>query len=404
MKNNKLVFFLAIVVLCSSNCIVNKYNKINKAVEQSQVSPRHFKQEIALDESKNNLVIKVKIQGKTYNFLLDSGYDYCVLDTELAAMLQVKQRLNIPIFDNNNQKITHSYVELEKVDIGNLNFSKVIFAVDNMNCRSCYPCQRLDGVIGTNLMAKAIWQIDYLNQKAIIASHQDSLPLLKNKKTVNFHTYYGYGMGRPMVALRAYNNYLCDAVIGTSYCGGIWLHHSLIKRIAQASKSCQVYHLRDAALGNQQDTAKIFLLPKLNIGNIFDINNSIVNSYKYEYSVIGYNFLKNYTLVFDWQKQQIAFSETSELDFETFGYYIKYANDKVIVSSIFQQSPAEKAGLRLSDHVVKINDQDLTNLTLEGYCNLKNPYLSNEVHLTVKRGEQLIDFIIPKTDERTLIR
>jgi hypothetical protein len=253
-------------------------------------------------------------------------------------------------------------------------------------------------------MAKAIWQIDYPNQKITIVSHQDSLPPQKHKKTIAFNSDFGYGMGRPIVSLRANNNYLCDAVINTSNCNGIWLHSSLIKHTTAELKSVKGYYLRNPALENKVDTFKNFLVPALNIGGQLNVNDLLIGSYQHEQSTIGYGFLKNYVVTFDWKKQQIAFSKMKEYNHETFGYYIQWANDKVIIYNILQNSPAEKAGLRLSDHIININGQDLSNPTRSDYCNLKNPYLDSEIHLTVKRGTEILQFTIPKTDEMMLVK
>ena len=399
MKNN-IILSLLFVAFLNIHCSVNNYYKINKTVEQSQVFPSNFKQEIRFDISQNNVILKVKIQGKDYNFMLNSYSNFCALDTELAATLQLKNQFKIPNNDDENE--AYSFAELEKISIGNLNFSKVICAIDDLNCNSCNNCAHIDGIIGTNLMAKAIWQINYPNNKITITSHQDSLSLNKNKKTINFHTDYGYLMGKPIVALSVNYNYICDAAVGTSGCNKIRLHSSLVKRISNSTQTYQGYYLKNAALGNQRDTFKNYLVPNLTIGDDLNLTNLIVWSYKYERSSIGYDFLKNYSVTLDWKKQQISLYKMKEESFDTYGYYINYADNKVIVCTLFQNSPAEKAGLKLNDHIIKINDQDLSNPTQQDFCQLKDPYLNDKIQLTVKRGNEILEMTIPKIDERTL--
>lgn len=90
------------------------------------------------------------------------------------------------------------------------------------------------------------------------------------------------------------------------------------------------------------------------------------------------------------------FSEDVEGTYQGIGAEIKYdSNGKPIVGKIFKNSPAEKAGFKENDSIIKVNDIDVTKKKLSDIADLVKGKEGTEVNITIKRDnkEQTIKVI-----------
>ena len=130
MKIKKALFFLTLSILlgaCASQKEVFRF--------KGSLSATNYKIEAPLVAYDNNrFILKVKIQGKDYNFMVSTGHHFGLIDKKLA------QKLGYKIFQKDNMDLC---------------------IVPKLN-----------------------------NEKIIIASHVDSLQFAGNKQVVNFHTQY----------------------------------------------------------------------------------------------------------------------------------------------------------------------------------------------------------------------
>lgn len=81
-------------------------------------------------------------------------------------------------------------------------------------------------------------------------------------------------------------------------------------------------------------------------------------------------------------------------EFEGIGTSLDIINNKIVILTPIVGSPAEKAGLKSGDIILKINNQAVDNLTLENVLALIKGPAGTSVHLTVSRNGQTFDFDI----------
>jgi C-terminal processing protease CtpA/Prc len=118
----------------------------------------------------------------------------------------------------------------------------------------------------------------------------------------------------------------------------------------------------------------------------------------------GTNFFKNYRLIFDWPNEELIMIETKKYEntrFNNFGFSANFSDDKLIIGFLFNQSSAEKAGLKLGDQIIGINEKDYSEITLDGWCEILNEKLIAEdvdsISITVSREEKNLTFNLTKS-------
>jgi membrane-associated protease RseP (regulator of RpoE activity) len=182
------------------------------------------------------------------------------------------------------------------------------------------------------------------------------------------------------------------------------LPHKVMKSMTDTSKYYSWYGVREE-WNVGIDTNKTLIVPNLSISKAFDAKNLIIGGTNRRIGLIGLDFMRDYVTTFDWKNKKITLSDyLSTKIFDTFGYYAVFQDDKIVVHSLIQNSIAEQQGLRNNDHIVKINDHDVSTISLQDFCQIKDPYLQDTVKLSVKRNNEILNFVLPKVNFKSLIK
>ena len=91
------------------------------------------------------------------------------------------------------------------------------------------------------------------------------------------------------------------------------------------------------------------------------------------------------------------FNEDIEGTYQGIGAEIKYdEKNNPILGRIFEDSPAEEAGLQENDYLIKVNGTDVTNLDLSGIAKLVKGEKGTSVTLTIKRDNEEKDIVLTR--------
>ena len=74
------------------------------------------------------------------------------------------------------------------------------------------------------------------------------------------------------------------------------------------------------------------------------------------------------------------------------GITIRYEEDKTTIIDMFKNSPAEKAGLKVDDVIIKVNGKDVTKENSSKIAELISGEIGKKVTITVLRGEEKLEF------------
>lgn len=79
------------------------------------------------------------------------------------------------------------------------------------------------------------------------------------------------------------------------------------------------------------------------------------------------------------------------------GIEIYNGDNEIIVSRVFTNSPAAKAGLQANDHILKINDQEVTGMKTKEFVNIVKSN-ENNFKLLIKRNDEVKEISVEKQD------
>jgi hypothetical protein len=127
---------------------------------KGKVHQKVFNQEIPIQVINGLIFLEVAINGKAYNFLLDTGAP-TLLDTQVVQALGLKTKKFGTATDSYGRSNRIDYTVLKTVSISGVDFLRQGALVSDLRSIPVFDCLDVDGLLGANLMRSACWQIDY---------------------------------------------------------------------------------------------------------------------------------------------------------------------------------------------------------------------------------------------------
>jgi hypothetical protein len=156
MKNLKLLL-LASILLLSFSCSVTSYQK------KGTVKPTSFNSEIEFTTAKTVIIIPSKINGVSKNFYFDTGAQFSTIQRDSII------GETVTIDGASNRSVKAGSEVIESFEIGNVDFVGTFATnTDMVGLKEQIP--NFGGIIGTTIINKANWLIDYPNKKLQISN------------------------------------------------------------------------------------------------------------------------------------------------------------------------------------------------------------------------------------------
>lgn len=87
-----------------------------------------------------------------------------------------------------------------------------------------------------------------------------------------------------------------------------------------------------------------------------------------------------------------------EGNYEGLGIEIYNDTEGIIISKVFEQSPAYESGLKINDQILKLNGEDVTGIKAKDFSNLIKENSQGNFKLTIKRGEEIKEIEVKKSN------
>lgn len=337
-------------------------------------------------------IIKVSIEGVAYNFLVDTGAP-TVIAPELAAILKAKAVKKSIVGDSQGNDNKQEFILINEIKIGRLHFNDIGAVVINLKQAFEIKCLNIDGIIGSNQMSNAIWEIDYKNKNITITD--DFLGFKEPEGAGKLHFMEMGDQKTPLVRVQVDSTKSKLITFDTGANGSISLPYSHFESTIKDYKQVKSYGNPSSGVygTGKKDTVTTAKVPFVKLGTL-NLNNQLLVFEDASSSVIGNAFLKNYKTTINWKTKTIYLLRQDTIEepkFESVGLGIRYVNKKPVVAIIIKNSDAEKSGLQLGDEIVEIDGTDLSQLTEEQACNYTfKSLLSNkkELSLTYLRNNE----------------
>jgi len=359
---------------------------MTKLMNKGAVEQPAFTAEIPFELRLGLVVIKVNINGKDYDFMVDTGAPN-VITEELAAELKLKPTMQQKIGDSQGNKDHLNFVEMPEMLIGGIHFIETGAAVADLKRSNVIACLDVDGFVGSNLMKSAIWQFDYERKVITISDTIASFDIPANALLI------------PFVPARTYTpkiNISYDSIVdknvtfdtgSNGYFSTSQAIYSKLKQQGKITHSVVSFGASSSGLYGLEgaDSTYSATVEKTTMGNL-TIPNQVV-SFDHGARILGTKFLKHYRVVINWFTNEISLIPTDDFvntTFEHFGMTPMYIGDKLEVRMIILGSDADKKGIQIGDQILEVNGKDFRNCSADQWCEILNDGLIPETELHLK--------------------
>ncbi len=156
MKNLKVLLF-SLILLLSFSCSVTHYQK------KGSVQPELFDSEIEFTTAKTVIIIPSKMNGISKNFFFDTGAQYSSIQRDSL----IGKKASVTGASNHEKEFGTEIIE--SLTIGNVDFKNTVALNGDMKGLND-QIPNFGGIIGTPIINKANWLIDYPNKKLRISN------------------------------------------------------------------------------------------------------------------------------------------------------------------------------------------------------------------------------------------
>ena len=191
---------------CFISCNIIKTYKV---LQKGSVAQENYKEVIPFEMKFGLIIIKVKIEGNTYDFILDTGAP-TVVSEELMGKLNLATFSEAMASDSQGEKEKLKFVQIPKLSLQNLEFTAIGAGVVDFKKSASINAFNVYGIIGANLMRKSIWYIDFANNQITITNKKESINNLP--KTYDSIEFKPNAAGTPKIKI-AYNGCVENDVI-----------------------------------------------------------------------------------------------------------------------------------------------------------------------------------------------
>ena len=274
--------------------LLNGFSQNRKQLsKKGYVKQKEYFVEIPFNYANKHIYIEVVISGKKYNFVFDSGYEVTTIDSNIAKEIQYKIIKEVSLSGSSfaDQKVT--LVELPNIAIASLDFEETYGLLQDLSFTKKPATQKIDGIIGNNVMRKSKWQIDYVQKVIRISNKIDQFKNLPTAKKIELNN-KDWGLGYVAIEL---NNQKHQFLFDLGSNGEFTANHSFVKFLKE----------KDTLLQQEKQT---FPVGKIKIGEI-ELNDKSITLEKRASSLLGNAFFENYLLTIDWDKNILYLNQNT---------------------------------------------------------------------------------------------
>ncbi len=140
----------------------------------------HYYTSLPIENIKNKLIVPVKIKGKEFRFLLDTGGP-CAVSEEIKTLLAPKKTKKARLQLKSDQKQLVELLLIDSLELGGVLFTETPSLVRDFKGVP-YECLDIDGLLGSNLLRNSILHINLQESTCILTDSIKAINLQDVKK------------------------------------------------------------------------------------------------------------------------------------------------------------------------------------------------------------------------------
>jgi|GEM_PF-820217 len=390
-----LSWILSLVFLLSGCGIIKSYQSFRLA-KAGKITEDGFLEEIPLEERLGYAIIPVTIAGQTYDFMVDTGAPN-VLSHELFEALDLKARTSMTIIDSQGERENTGLVKVPGIKIGSVEFKNTAAAIIDLNANETLACLEIDGIIGSNLMRLAKWQIDFTN--ATVRFTDDFFRLDIDENKAHRLPFFTNALGTPNFGLSLYDVPVVGGVtIDFGSNGYLTLPRKTLGALDSPEvKIVQSFGINSIGVFNKLnfDTTEHALIPWLSLGDL-NLEETLVEfAAESEANTLGTDFFGHYTTTLDWEQEMLFLEEQTAFhnkEWIDFGLHAFFDQNTLIVSKVTLGTQPFQQGIRPGDQIISYNGESVEQMSAERWCTFINEPDGDTLQVEILQNDSLKSF------------
>lgn len=337
-------------------------------------------------ESKDDMIlVKVRIGGEFYDFIFDTGA-FTVLSDQITERFHLIRHQGPRILDSQGNRQSIDFAIPDTLSLENLHFIKPGCGIYDFKANPELSCFSFQGILGVNVMRNAVCQVNFNNHTLVITNDLKKLHLSDQKIKVSFVKHI---TGQPIVSMRIDGIKIRNVILDYGSGAGFNIASKrLINHIEKKQYPFVEYTGYNAIglFGKKNDQSIYYRSGNVSLSSM-KIDTTLLVLTDNGISTVGVEFLRNYIVTLDF-RNSYAYFEPSPLEkgegLFTFGLTPLLIDGKLIVSGIFNPSPAREAGIQEGDQILSVDGRDFTAVDQDQYCDiLRNGIFAEDKDTTV---------------------
>ena len=366
----------SVVVVCCGACALSAAQVCHAPVDTPSKTQESKPIEIGIIVHGGGAFVPVLMNdGKTYSFLLDTGFEDSVLDPSTVAALQLKT------VDRRTDAGPGGKVETETVigvqrRVGGIRLSKSSLTVLDLSGFAPFFGHRLDGILGYDFLSQFVVILDYQHQKLTLCDPPSFRDTAGHFEAVNLQQKQRYV--KAIIEGQNGNSAPAFIEIDTGKLDPFSLNAAFARSHDLLGGSSKTLAFQGVGVGGGTQ-AWLTRTRTLRVAG-FDFINPLVAIAEDNLDrlgnqrpgAVGYGLLKQFLITFDYSRGEIALQriKNAEMSFEFdhAGFVLGSTGpnfDTLTAVMVIVQTPAAKAGIMPGDEIVEIDGRPAKNYTLD---------------------------------------
>jgi len=344
---------------------------VAKVFKSGEVASKNYFESIPFNYDHKIALIDVKIQGETYEFLVDTGAPTCI-SNKIYEKLNIEPAKTINVADAYGKTNKRQLVLVPEIKIGDLIYNNIGAVVTDLRDVFEFDCMKIDGIIGANQMSKSFWKFDYQNKNIIVTDQDFKFDIQSYPDSLKF---FYFAQKTPYILGKA-NGKVTRFTYDTGFRGNIDIQGTtedfkdLEGFTEYGSSKIGVYGAQDSV------ATRTMKIDSLEIGKTFVGAQTVDIAYA---SLIGNDFMNKHEVVIDWKNNYIYLKKNEDYEkteISSFGFGSRFIDNKLMVVSVIKEISTD---LKRGDQILRVNEQDFSNLNDELSCDLLNNFKWKEL-------------------------
>lgn len=334
------------------------------------------------------IFLPVHIHGKEYSFLMDTGASRTIFDSSLKDILGEPRRI-IRAGTPANPIITQTF-ESPEVQVGpyKLLQGSEVTCLD-LSTASMAIGKQIDGVLGMDFLNQHVIQIDFdENIITFLRQNETDFSIYEQQLDIFYNS-----LGLPQLKGRILGDIETTFVIDSGYKATGVLDSEIFDKMIKSENVKTIETIAATASGIQKSREA-------------RINQLFIGSYEYKslifsegnMVILGNEFLDRHEVIMDFPNKKMYLRKGKQFDKKDeagmSGLALLRISTRLTVHSIFQSSPAEKAGIKTGDIIMQVEGKDEDEYSLKQLKQLFRSGDGNKVKLTIERDGELKEITI----------